>query len=72
MPTRKAAVTKLTRAIDDAEQVIAKEKKTLKKTRGKVAKYHKKRALKVIQMAVEAMKQHKEAVESGAAAPLTA
>jgi hypothetical protein len=69
MPTHKAAVTKLARAIDDGEQVIAKEKKTLKKTRGKLAKRQKKRALKVIRMAVEAMQEHKEAVETGAAAP---
>jgi hypothetical protein len=72
MPTHKAAVTKLARAIDDGEQVIATEKKTLKKTKGKLAKRQKKRALRVIEMAVDAMQEHKEAVENGALAPLTA
>ena len=72
MSSRKAAVTKLTRAINDGEHVIAAEKKALTKTKGKVAKKHKKRALKVIQKAVEAMQEHKEAVENGTAAPLTA
>jgi hypothetical protein len=70
MTSRKKAVARLAREVGAGEKLIAKEKKDFKKTKTKLGKRNKKRALKLIKKAVEAMVDYKEEVKSGKAPPV--
>jgi pantothenate synthetase len=71
MSSRRKAAAKLAREIGVAEKLIAQGKRDRKKTKTKLARSNKKRALKAIQKAVEVMEDYKDEVRDSKVPPVS-
>ena len=70
MTSRKQIVARVEAALADGEKLVKREKKELKRAKGKLAKDNKKRALRVMEKAVDALAKQKSLIEDGVPVPI--
>ena len=70
MTSRKQIVARVEAALADGEKLVKREKKELKRAKGKLAKDNKKRALRVMEKAVDALAKQKRLIEDGVPVPI--
>jgi len=70
MKPRKQSVARVEAALAEGEKLVKREKKELKRAKGKLAKENKKRALRVMEKAVDALAQQKSLIEGGVPVPV--
>jgi hypothetical protein len=70
MTSRKQIVARVEAALADGEKLVKREKKELKRAKGKLAKDNKKRALRVMEKAVDALAKQKGLIEDGVPVPI--
>ena len=70
MKSRKQSVARVEAALAEGEKLVKREKKELKRAKGKLAKENKKRALRVMEKAVDALAQQKSLIEGGVPVPV--
>ena len=70
MTSRKQIVARVEAALADGEKLVKREKKELKRAKGKLAKDNKKRALRVMEKAVDALAEQKSLIEDGVPVPI--
>ena len=70
MTSRKQIVARVEAALAEGEKLVKREKKELKRAKGKLAKDNKKRALQVMEKAVDALAQQKKPIQDGVPVPV--
>ena len=70
MTSRKQIVARVEAALAEGEKLVKREKKELKRAKGKLAKDNKKRALRVMEKAVDALAKQKGLIEDGVPVPI--
>jgi hypothetical protein len=70
MTSRKQSVARVEAELAEGEKLVKREKKELKKAKGKLAKDNKRRALRVMEKAVDALARQKSLIEDGVPVPI--